>query len=463
MSLKPETQRHFVLVVNLMLLAVARSLIAQRPASLRALHPTFLKQDLLFLQSKQGTFPSRSRTATPTMSTATAAATEERGVDETAITTTAKIVTDLHACASRLRNGGLVAFPTETVYGLGCHALDPTAVAKVFAAKERPLTDPLIVHVLTPDDAFGLWKADRHGSTPEGRILDRLTQQFWPGPLTLVAQANVNVVPDTIMAGTGYCACRSPSHTTARALLEASKLPLAAPSANKFGHVSPTTAQHVWDDLQNEDVWILQQQQQEVDTTCCQVGVESTVAKLEMISEGLVVTVLRQGAVSLQDLQTALADHPNVSIQANLKRATKDHVANVAPGQTIRHYSPNIPSYLLSPQCISSTTTAQDAVLLRKAVVIDYGRRLVQWQGTAVAYRDLTPIGDSAQAAQAIFETLRWAEQVPQADCILFPDLTSMARDALSLAVQDRLNRAASGMVVDRLSAIPVKQQPAGQ
>jgi tRNA threonylcarbamoyl adenosine modification protein (Sua5/YciO/YrdC/YwlC family) len=349
----------------------------------------------------------------------------------------AKILNDISVCGERLRLGELVAFPTETVYGLGCHALDVEAVAKVFAAKERPLTDPLIVHVLEPRDAFSLWKQ-------ENPILSKLCNDFWPGPLTLVAEAN-SKVPSTIMAGTGYCACRSPSHSTARALLEAAQVPIAAPSANKFGHVSPTTAQHVFDDLQYEDVWILETEGQE--GPCCDVGVESTVAKLEETQEGgYLLTVLRQGAVSVHTLKDSLTGLP-VEVVAKLKRATKDDVANVAPGQTIRHYSPNIPSFLLSPACVKSELRAE---LLSHSVVIDYGGQLAHWKDHCLAYRDLTPDGSSSAAAQTVFDTLRWAEQVPGASYVLFPELPDSS-DALELAVKDRLTRAASGIIINAL------------
>lgn len=349
----------------------------------------------------------------------------------------AKIVNDISACGERLRLGQLVSFPTETVYGLGCHALDVNAVAKVFAAKERPLTDPLIVHVLEPRDAFSLWKQ-------ENPVLSKLCQDFWPGPLTLVAEAS-SLVPSTIMAGTGFCACRSPSHPTARALLEAAQVPIAAPSANKFGHVSPTTAQHVFDDLHDEDVWILETVDQE--GPCCDVGVESTVAKLEMTQDGgYLLIVLRQGAVSVEALKESLINLP-VQVVAKLKRATKDDVANVAPGQTIRHYSPNIPSFLLSPLCVKSEPTKG---ALSQAVVIDYGGQLIHWKDHCLAYRDLTPNGTSSVAAQTVFESLRWAEQVVSAGFVLFPQLPESI-DALELAVKDRLTRAASGVVINTL------------
>jgi tRNA A37 threonylcarbamoyladenosine synthetase subunit TsaC/SUA5/YrdC len=268
----------------------------------------------------------------------------------------------------------------------------------------------------------------------------------------------------------------------ALALLEAAAVPVAAPSANKFGHVSPTTAQHVWDDLQAEDVWILEAQEEDLaqqggdkgsphkDSTSCHVGVESSVAKLEMdqATDGAFpttgrLTVLRQGAVSVQDLQQALAaaglgDAITVVAQSTARVALT--TASVAPGQSIRHYSPHVPSYLLSASCCGVTTPS--ARILAQAVVLDYGSQLVGWQSSALAYRDTSPTACAAEAAQGIYQTLRWAEQVPEARYILFaPPVSSAAAadqpaDALLLAVQDRLQRAASGVVLDSLEELEV-------
>jgi L-threonylcarbamoyladenylate synthase len=502
----------------------------------------------------------------------------------------------LQACGERIRNGDLVAFPTETVYGLGCNALNAAACKKVFLAKERPLTDPLIAHVNHAYEAYPLWHAtssrqQQYGDTTnhdaadiiqqhclllERRILESLCLEFWPGPLTLVARAatagaagskndsdsdknGIPVVvtippPSILMAGTGFVACRSPRHPIARRLIQAARVPIAAPSANKFGHVSPTTAQHVWDDLQYENVWIVEdddrdndddddtsggaesvttrRQPQEIDKGKCDIGVESTVAKLEVevttttnpgSSSSLstptahltaTLRVLRQGAVSAQELDACLQqalsdgrlnrptddgdknsnhnypdgnDHDDSSpfplIQLRVltqhKNATvDDHVATVAPGQTIRHYSPLIPSFVLSHECIqqaSALSNGNDNILqLQQAVVVDFGQAMVQWKNVALAYRDLSDVGDSAQAARCVFETLRWAEQVANAKRIFFPSLTSKTTtmkmeaaadanaetipdnnnqqdDALLLAVEDRLTRAASGVVLERL------------
>lgn len=402
--------------------------------------------------------------------------------------TSAKLVpsTELEKCGERLRQGGLVAFPTETVYGLGCNALDSSAIIKVFEAKERPLTDPLITHVTENQVAFDLWAADTDtisseaSPSLEGKAIQALCKRFWPGPLTLVAKAAPDV-PEILMANTGFCACRSPQHPIAIALINAAKVPIAAPSANKFGHVSPTRSHHVWHDLQNEDVWIVEEEELEQDnavTSCCQVGVESSVAKIEMITENNEmgrITLLRQGAVSIRDIEECLEKaglDDNFEVLALTKKATDETVANVAPGQTIRHYSPDIPSFILSKSLchsvVSSTSSDNDREFLSKSVLIDFGGKLKAWEHLSLAYRDLSETSHSAEATKGVFETLRWAEQIENANQILFPEISeeveqqespnnksssvsTISLDALTLALKDRLTRAASGVVIDSL------------
>jgi len=327
----------------------------------------------------------------------------------------AQYVTDIPACIARLQQGKLVAFPTETVYGLGAHAWDAQALQGIFDAKGRPTTDPLIVHVPDYATACTFWENP-------SELLQKLTSTFWPGPLTLVAKAQEKV-PALLMAGTGQVACRSPSHSIARQLVQA--LPLAAPSANRFGHVSPTTPSHVMDDLAAQDVWIYQ-------GPACTVGVESTVAQVKDDT----VTILRQGAVSQEQLQACVGDALRVVTK---QQAAPETSTQIAPGQLIRHYSPRIPSFL-----VDFTPQASDDVA--QAVVIDFAKRLQVYESKCLAYCDLSVNGDTTEAAQRVFESLRWAEDVPQAQYVLFP--CTPARDALGLAIQDRLTRAASGVVV---------------
>jgi L-threonylcarbamoyladenylate synthase len=221
-----------------------------------------------------------------------------------------------------LRAGGLVAFPTETVYGLGANALDAEAVSRIYAVKRRPATSPLIVHVASLEMARSLvacWTES----------VDRLAQKFWPGPLTLVLEAakSAMAVPSIVTAGLSTVGLRMPAHPVAQALIEAANLPLAAPSANRFTEVSPTTAQHVRDSLGEEVDLIL-------DGGPCQVGIESTVVSL---AES-VPTLLRAGGVSRQALEDVLG--PMASSQDVV------HGAHPAPGMHPRHYSPRTPLHL---------------------------------------------------------------------------------------------------------------------
>jgi tRNA threonylcarbamoyl adenosine modification protein (Sua5/YciO/YrdC/YwlC family) len=378
-------------------------------------------------------------------------------------------------CGQRLRDGKLVSFPTETVYGLGCHALDPSAVQKVFDAKERPLSDPLIVHVTKNEDALELWDASTSISRSEinnkaqrqeleRKALIVLTETFFPGPLTLVARAHPSI-PQILMANTGFVACRSPSHPIARALISAARVPIAAPSANKFGHVSPTLAEHVMDDLGQEDVWVLDPSLAQASTSdreghfpVCQVGVESTVAKVEMNTQtNGRITILRHGAISSSSIREALAKNglSEYFEVSDSVRFTSEEVSNVAPGQTIKHYSPNVPCFMVdaSRQFEQSELSQEENAILSQSVIIDYGKRLSGYQQHALAYRDLSVEGDASMAASSVFETLRWSERIQGAKRVFVPDvILDDNEDALGLAVKDKLTRAASAVIVNKFT-----------
>jgi tRNA A37 threonylcarbamoyladenosine synthetase subunit TsaC/SUA5/YrdC len=427
--------------------------------------------------------------------------------------------TSLNECGERLRSGHLVSFPTETVYGLGCHALDPIAVQKVFDAKERPLSDPLIVHVNNAEDALNMWSSSTSASYDssknssnsfvtdiEGLALAALTSVYFPGPLTIVAKA-CSTMPQILMAGTGYVACRSPSHSVARALINAACVPIAAPSANKFGHVSPTCAQHVMDDLGQEDVWIIDPSLGMIDeeddnirkmddddndgsggntesdqTGVCQVGVESTVVKVEMnppdsskmlssLSDEEIlgnITILRHGAISVESIRKTIKDAglSRYFHIAEKMKFTSEASHNVAPGQMIKHYSPNVPTFMIGrsrQQNIQQealvnevqndiTFLDEEQSILSKSVIIDYGGRLVHYKPFALVYRDLSPDCDPATAASILFETLRWSETIDGAIRVFVPELVLEGEgvDPLVLAVKDKLTRAASAVIVER-------------
>ena len=220
---------------------------------------------------------------------------------------------EIERAASLLCAGRLVAFPTETVYGLGANALDPEAVARIYKVKGRPSTSPLIVHVASNEMAKSLvttWPA----------IADRLARRFWPGPLTLVLEKQPSI-PAIVTAGLPTVGLRMPAHPIALALIQAAGIPLAAPSANRFTHLSPTTANHVRQGL-GADVDLI------LDGGPCEVGIESTVLSLT----GPHPILLRPGGISRAAIEALIGP---VTTAADISEG-----AHPGPGMHPRHYSP---------------------------------------------------------------------------------------------------------------------------
>jgi L-threonylcarbamoyladenylate synthase len=218
------------------------------------------------------------------------------------------------AAVAILRRGGLVAFPTETVYGLGADAANPLAVRRIFAAKGRPSSNPLIVHVASTAIA-------RRYATDWPAAADRLAAAFWPGPLSIVLPRDATIA-DEVSAGRGTVGLRVPSHPLALALLAAFDGPVAAPSANRANHVSPTTAEHVRAELGDRVDLLL-------DGGPCAVGIESTVVDLT----GARPALLRPGGVSREQLEAVVGPVDVV------------HGSAASPGQGSRHYAPVTPAY----------------------------------------------------------------------------------------------------------------------
>lgn len=223
---------------------------------------------------------------------------------------------EIQKAAAILRAGGLVAFPTETVYGLGANALDAAAVKKIYALKRRPATSPLIVHVPGIAEARELaaeWTEEA----------ERLARAYWPGPLTLVVPKKW-VIPEEVTAGLGSVGLRVPRHPVALALLREAGVPVAAPSANRFTELSPTTAQHVRDSFGEETPFLL-------DGGPCEVGIESTV--IAVTPDGL--EVLRPGMARVEEAESSAGE-------------IAEEEAHRAPGQHKKHYSPRTRLLLVS-------------------------------------------------------------------------------------------------------------------
>jgi L-threonylcarbamoyladenylate synthase len=227
---------------------------------------------------------------------------------------------DIARAVEILRFGGLVAFPTETVYGLGANALSPTAVQQIFVAKQRPHWDPLIVHI-----------ADRTQlpqiTTSFSPLAQILMDAFWPGPLTLLLPRTA-AIPDSVTAGRPLVGVRIPAHPVAQALLRATGLPIAAPSANTFGHTSPTTAQHVLDDLDTRIDAVL-------DGGPTTVGLESTV--VEVLNDEII--IYRPGGITMGQIESVVGSHIWVHIHTP-EPAAASPASLPSPGVGIRHYAP---------------------------------------------------------------------------------------------------------------------------
>ncbi len=306
-----------------------------------------------------------------------------------------------------LRDGGLVAFPTETVYGLGAHARDRAALRAVFEGKGRPSTDPLIVHVPSAEAARGV-------VTEWSPVAERLAAAFWPGPLTMVLP-RAEDVPAEVAAGRPTVAVRVPAHPVALGLLSAAGVPVAAPSANRFGRVSPTTARHVVDELDGVYDLLL-------DGGPTTLGVESTVVDLT----GDLPEMLRPGGVTLEDLVAELGEVRHVG-----RAVTAPEQAASAPGGLLRHYSPSTP-----------------------LVLVEGGRRLPDQLEHALRERGVDAVvlalpTDAERAARSLYAALREADAAAVA-LLLAP---AFEPAGLGRAVNDRLYRAAHGRVV--LDAMP--------
>lgn len=302
--------------------------------------------------------------------------------------------------AEILRAGGIVAFPTETVYGLGADARSEQAVQSVFQAKERPGTNPLIVHL--PDAEMAKQYA---AQWPEEA--QRLAEAFWPGPLTLVVPAGKDICP-AVLAGGETLGLRVPSHPVALALLKACNLPLAAPSANRSNSLSPTTAQAVLDTLDGRIDAVL-------DGGPCHVGIESTV--LDLTVEPL--SILRPGGVSAQDVERILGKSVTYSGAA----PDPENGIRRSPGQFPRHYAPAIP--LVLSQEPTADQHAED-------FLICFGDTHEQRENS------ITLPADPRETARLLYATLRHAERSGAQRILMQLPPDSPEWDA----IRDRLRRA---------------------
>lgn len=318
----------------------------------------------------------------------------------------AEIGSDVVAAAALLKQGEVVAIPTETVYGLAGNALDAGAVAKIYAAKNRPAFNPLIIHT---NALNRLPPYVQH--VPD--IALRLAQQFWPGPLTLLL-GKTKRVPDMVTAGSERVAVRIPQHPVTLQLLSMLDFPLAAPSANPSGYVSPTTAAHVAEQLGEKIPYILE-------GGPCTIGVESTIVGFEKER----VVVYRWGGVTQEEIQQSVGAGVPVVFHTT-------EAATPAPGMLASHYAPR------QPVVIGDLAKLLDRYAGEPVGLLTFRDT---YPAVAVAYQvALSPAGDLLEAAQRVFSALRYLEKQPVAYILaeMVPD------EGIGRAINDRLRRAAA-------------------
>jgi L-threonylcarbamoyladenylate synthase len=307
----------------------------------------------------------------------------------------------LDRAAATLRGGGVVAFPTETVYGLGADAFDATAVARIFEIKKRPAFDPLIVHVL--DEVMLRRVAD---AIPPAAA--KLADRFWPGPLTLVLPKRPEV-PEIVTAGLSTVAVRMPAHPVTRALLERTGRPLAAPSANPFGYLSPTRAEHVARMLGDRVDLI-------VDGGPAPIGLESTIVRLGDRPE-----LLRRGAVAAEDIEAVIG-----RLHAP---APETEAAPLSPGRLPQHYAPATPIRIVEFARVAPDERAGAAALAFNQAPLGYAH-----------VRVLSAKSELREAASRFFECLHELDDVRPTRI----DAEPLPETGLGASMMERLRRAAA-------------------
>lgn len=320
-----------------------------------------------------------------------------------------------------IREGSLVAFPTETVYGLGANALDASAVAKIYQAKGRPSDNPLIVHVAD------LAMVDRLvREIPP--LAKEAMKRFWPGPLTLVMPRS-SLVPDLVTAGLDTVAVRMPSHPVALSLIETAGVPIAAPSANRSGRPSPTKGEHVAEDLDGRIAGIIFAEEAEF-------GVESTVLDVT----GPVPEILRPGGVTREML---LEIYPDVRVDPALEQVEGSQVPK-SPGQKYRHYAPKAKMMVIGGSLAFKKQTIREQVEKLDGKIVVFASEELAKELKEVEVWSLGSAKKPEVAASRLFDLLRMCD-ARQVDWILSE---GYSEGGLGAALMNRMRKAAGGMVI---------------
>ena len=329
---------------------------------------------------------------------------------------------ELTQAAEIIKRGGLVAFPTETVYGLGANALDSTAAERIYSAKGRPSDNPLIIHIAKKEDY------EKYCIIENVEAFEKLKEKFVPGPVTII-QKKRDIIPHTVTAGMDTVAVRLPSHPVARRLIELSGVPIAAPSANTSGRPSPTKACHVIEDMMGRVDMI-------IDGGECEVGLESTIVLLK--KEG--VTLLRPGGVTLEMLEDTLG---NITVDKAVKGKLEAGEKPLAPGMKYRHYAPRASVIILKGE-------DKDVVSFMKSALDDSATGLICYREDGIEESDRVEIlgskRDEGEMAHRLFDALRAFDSKEEIKRVY----ARLPEDSnLGLAIVNRLIKASGYTVVE--------------
>lgn len=328
---------------------------------------------------------------------------------------------DVEQAARILREGGLVGIPTETVYGLGANGLDAEAVKNIFKAKGRPQDNPLILHIPSAD-----WLERYCRNIPHAAYV--LAERFWPGPMTMVLERK-EIVPDEVTARLDTVGMRCPAHDLCRAIIAAADVPVAAPSGNTSGRPSPTTAQHMMEDMEGKIDAI-------VDGGASQVGVESTIIDLTCYPHRL----LRPGGVTLEQLRAVLGE---VEVDPAVTRLMSAGEQPRAPGMKYRHYAPQAPVTVVAGEGERSAAYIAEQIGENDGVICFDEFAYLFRQTHPI--KELGPAADKEEQARNIFDALRAFDHTDVtaiwAQC---PDT-----GGIGLAIANRLNKAAGFHIVE--------------
>ncbi len=344
---------------------------------------------------------------------------------------------NIQRAALILKQGGIVAMPTETVYGLAGNAFEAESLSKIFLTKERPTFDPLIVHVSMENATLADLMREQliyphELSDIAVRRIDKLIRTFWPGPLTLVLPKG-DLVPDLATSGMETVAIRAPKHPVARKLIQAFGLGVCAPSANRFGRISPTRAQDVMEELGDRIDVIL-------DGGDCEIGIESTI--LQVTPEGELY-LLRPGVISREMISEAVG----AAVLDPTAAANPDGSPQIAPGRLTSHYAPKKPfqilphviSQMMTPPLLRGPKPARIGLLVAGGSAKSAGETLSEILEIPVEAESLSESGDWSEAAKTLFGKLRKLD-ASSADLLLAEPVTG---SGIPYAIADRLFRAA--------------------